>query len=58
MFRRHMSTEYDPEHYVLITNAADACLSYTAKYNSESVSGIHNYKITMLNAITTQPQGS
>ena len=54
MYRRHGSTEYDLEHYVEIPNEADACQSYKAEYDSESVSGIQSYKVTMPNMILNE----
>jgi len=54
MYRRHISTEYDPENYLETPNEADTCQSYKAEYDSESVSGIHRYEITMLNEMRTQ----
>jgi hypothetical protein len=43
MYQRHGSTEYDLEHYLEILNEADACQSYIAEYDSESV-----FRITKL----------
>jgi hypothetical protein len=58
MCRRHGSTEYDPEHYLETPNEADACQSYKAEYDSESVSGIPSYVITMPNEMPNQPRRS
>jgi len=54
MYRRHGSTEYDPEHYLEIPNGADAYQSYKAEYDSESVSGIQSDETTMPNEMPTQ----
>jgi hypothetical protein len=56
MYRRHVSTEYDPEDYLETPNEADACQSYKAKYDSHSVSGIQRYIITMPNEMPNQPR--
>jgi hypothetical protein len=58
MYWRHRFTEYDPEHYLVIPNETNEFESYKAEYNSESVSGIQSYEITMLNAMPTQPRRS
>jgi len=54
MYQQHVFTEYDPEHYLGIPNDADACQSYKAEYDSESVSGIQRYEITMPNEMPTK----
>jgi len=58
MYRWHGSTEYDPEHCWKILNEADVCQSYIAEYDSESVSGIQSYEITMPNEMPTPPRRS
>jgi len=58
IYRRHISTEYDPEHYLGIPNEADACQSYKTEYDSESVSGIQSYVTTMPNEMPNQPRRS
>ena len=54
MYRRHISTKYNPEHYLQIQNEADACQSLKAEYNSESFSGIQSYRVTMPNMILNE----
>jgi len=54
MYQRHISTEYNPEHYSRIPNKADACQSDKSDYDSESVSGIHSYRGTMPNMILNE----
>jgi hypothetical protein len=58
MYRRHGFTEYDPEHYLEIPNETDKCQGYKAEYDSESVSGIQSYVITMPNEMPNQPRRS
>jgi hypothetical protein len=58
MYRQHGSTEYDPEHYLETPNEADACQSYKAEYDSESILGIQCYVITMPNEMPNQPRQS
>jgi hypothetical protein len=58
MYGRHGSTEYDPEHYLETPNEADACERYKAEYESESVSKIQSYVITMPNEMPNQPRRS
>jgi len=54
MYWRHGSTEYYPEHYLETPNEADAWQSYKAEYDSEFVSGIQSYVITMPNEMPNQ----
>jgi len=35
MYRRHVSTEYDPENYLAIPNETDAYQSYNAEYDTQ-----------------------
>ena len=49
MYRRHVSNQYNLEHYLETPNEADACQSYKAEYDSESGSGIQCYVTTMPN---------
>jgi len=51
IYLRHVSTKYNPEHYLQIPNEADTCQSYNAEYDSESISGIQSYEITKLDGI-------
>jgi hypothetical protein len=44
IYQWHVSTQYDPEHYLEIPKEADACQSYKAEYDSASVPGIQSYK--------------